>query len=105
MVMDDQIERDFSLLQMSDAMAMIASFVNKRCDPSPSFALPSRPSSRTSTTSTPLFQGMQNIKERLGQPGPGPVAEQLEVVDSLPLSERFAAAAGIRESHRQGWTV
>ena len=80
--------------QMTDAMFMISSFIQRECDPNAGF------DPQTQHQSKALFKAQNLVKSRLGRAGPGPLAEALEVVDSLPCGERLESSLAIIQSMR-----
>lgn len=75
---------------MSDALSFISAFVKESSDDA-RYQPPRLPRK-------PAEVGARAIKRKLGCDGPGPVAEQLEMVAFLPEEEQADAAVGILQS-------
>ena len=81
---------------MTDAMVMISRFINHDCSTDAGFD----PKNYRRVRNKDLFNAQNLFKSRLGRNGPLPLAEALEVVSSLPSSERLECSLGIIQSMR-----
>ena len=81
---------------MTDAMVMISRFINQDCSTDAGFD----PNNHQRLRDKDLFKAQNLFKSRLGRTGPGPLAEALEVVNSLPSNERLESSLGIIQSMR-----
>ena len=83
---------------MTDALVMISRFINQDCSTDAGFDQKNH--QRLVQRHKDLFKAQDLVKSRLGRTRPGPLAEALEVVNSLPSNERLESSLGIILSMR-----
>ena len=90
-------------LQIQTGMHMIAKYVKKHCSKSAAFS--SDTHALLPVAATPgaqYLEALRRIQRVVGGSGGSPIAEQLEVVASLPIAEQMSSTKDILRSWMRG---